>query len=127
LETPGISIGYWNARKSPCCGALFGLELEQVLPVEGHLAAGHLVRRVPGEHLRERALARAVRPHDGVHLARVHGEVDAVEDLLVADGGRQILDIEHGVEPVWDVDDRAEAGGEMRASSVERRASRRLL
>jgi len=61
-----------------------------------HRAAGDLVGRVAGEHLGERALARAVRPHDGVHLAGVHGEGDPVEDLLVGDGGREVLDVEHG-------------------------------
>ena len=40
------------------------------------------------------ALARAVGAHDGVDLAAPHGEVDAPQDLLVADGGPQALDLQ---------------------------------
>ncbi len=43
---------------------------------------------------RQRGLARAVRAHDGVDLARRDREVDALEDLLAADGGPQVLDLE---------------------------------
>ena len=50
---------------------------EQILAVVEHLAAGHLVAVAAGQHLRQRALAGAVRPHDRVHLARLHREVDA--------------------------------------------------
>ena len=68
--------------------ALLRLHLEQILAVVGDRAAGDLVRRIPGEHLRERALARAVRPHDGVHFAR-RSTVRSMplQNLLVADGG----------------------------------------
>ena len=59
------------------------------------LAAGDLVRRVAGEDLGEGALAGAVGPHDGVDLPRVHGEVDAVQDLLLTDRGGQVLDRKH--------------------------------
>ena len=50
-----------------------------------------------GEHLGERALARAVRSHDGVDLARLHREVDALEDFLVADARVQVLDFQQVV------------------------------
>ena len=35
-----------------------------------------------GQRARQRALARPVRPHDGVHLARVHGEAQPLENVL---------------------------------------------
>ena len=35
---------------------------------------GHLIPRPPAEHIGQRRLARPVRPHDRMHLARVHGE-----------------------------------------------------
>src|SRR5436190_2116869 len=55
----------------------------------------------PGEDLRQRALARAVGAHYGVHLARPDLEVDAAQDLLacVAYLGVQVLDAEHGFHP----------------------------
>src|SRR5206468_5248528 len=40
------------------------------------------------------ALARAIRPHDGVHLAAVHRQVHALEDLSAFDRGVQVLDLE---------------------------------
>ena len=82
FDTPGISTGYWNARKIPCCARTSGSSVEQVLPSYVTVPLGDLVRRMTREHLRERALAGPVRSHDGVHLARVHGEVDPAEDLL---------------------------------------------
>ena len=82
VATPGISSGYWKARNRPRGGALVGLHVEQVLAVEQHLACGRLVVRLAGEHIGERRLARAVRPHDRVHLARVHREVETLRISL---------------------------------------------
>ena len=62
-------------------GALVGIHVEQILAVVEDLAAGDFVAGMPGQRAGERALARAVGPHDGVHFARVHREVDAAEDL----------------------------------------------
>ena len=59
-----------------------------------HLAVGDRVQFASGEHLRERALAGAVRPHDGVHFARVDGEVDALENFAVANRRVQVFDFE---------------------------------
>jgi hypothetical protein len=64
-------------------GTRVGIHLEQVLALEQNLAAGDDVFRVAGQRARERALAGAVGPHDGVHLAFVHVKVDPPEDLLV--------------------------------------------
>ena len=48
-----------------------------------------------GQHLRQRALAGAVRTHDGVHLAGVDREIDALEDLLVAGARVKVSDFQH--------------------------------
>ncbi len=74
--------------------ALFGVELEQVLAVVSDGAARNLIKVAAGEDLGERALARAVGAHDGVHLACVHGKGDALENFTVADGGVKIVDFE---------------------------------
>ena len=47
-------------------------------------ATEHLVAGPAHDHVRQRRLAGAVGTHHGVHLARRHREVDAVEDLLAA-------------------------------------------
>ena len=95
VATPGISSGYWNARNTPLAARSSGSIAEEVLAVEQDLAVGHLVAGLAGQHIGERRLARAVRAHDGVHLALVHGEVETLEDLLAVDGDVQVLDFEH--------------------------------
>ena len=57
LLTPGISTGYWKARKMPSRARSSGRHLQQVLALVEHLAAGHLVELAAGQHLRQRALA----------------------------------------------------------------------
>jgi len=78
-------------------GALVGVGLGDVLAVEDDLALGHLEVRVTHDDVGERRLARPVRPHEGVDLALADREVDALEDLLVARLGVEVLDLEHGV------------------------------
>ena len=52
------------------------------------------------QHLGQRALARAVGPHDRVHLAGVHRQIDALEDLLVAGAMRtEALNFQHRAHP----------------------------
>ena len=58
-------------------------------------ALAHLIPRPPGEHVGERRLARAVRPHDRVHLARGHVQRHAVQDRLVGDGRVEVGDLKH--------------------------------
>ncbi len=62
-------------------GALVGLELEDALAVEEDLALGDLVGGVAHQRVGEGRLPRSVRSHDGVHLVRAHGQVDALDDL----------------------------------------------
>ena len=50
---------------------------------------------MPGQRARKRALAGAVRAHDGVHFAGVHVQVDPLQDLLAFDLDLEILDIKH--------------------------------
>ena len=95
LLTPGISTGYWKARKTPSRARSSGSRSSRSLPSKSDLALGHLVGVAAGEDAGQRALAGAVGPHDGVDLAGVDREVDAAEDFLVVHAGVQILDFEH--------------------------------
>ena len=75
--------------------ALVGAELGHVLAVEDDRAARDLVARVAHQGVRERRLARAVRPHDRVHLVRADREVDALDDLgAVVETDVKILQLE---------------------------------
>jgi len=77
-------------------GALFRREFQQVFSLEDDRTLRHFVRAATGQHLGERALARAVGAHDGVDLAGLNREVDALENFLAGDDGVQITDFKHG-------------------------------
>ena len=68
--------------------------LQQVLTVEQDFAAGDLIARLAGDDVAERRLAGAVRPHDGVDFALVHGERKPVENFTLLDTDLQIFDLE---------------------------------
>ena len=76
-----------------------GGQVEQLLAVDGDRATGDRVVAPTHEHVRQRRLARAVRAHERVHLARAHLEVDAAQDLLPRDGGVQVRDLQHAHRP----------------------------
>ena len=94
---PEISTGYWKAMKMPSQAASSGFMASRSLPSNSTSPWVTWIGLATGQHLRERALARAVRPHDGVHLAGIHLQVDALEDLVVFNFGVQILDFQHGI------------------------------
>jgi hypothetical protein len=75
----GVLEGEEDARAR----RLLGLHVQQLDAVEPRGAGQHLVGRVAAEHLGQRRLAGAVGAHDGVDLAGVHRQVQALEDLLV--------------------------------------------
>ncbi len=94
VATPGISSGYWKARNKPGGGALVRRHVEDVLAVELHFAGSRRVIGLAGEHISQRRLAGAVRAHDGVHLARIHGEVETLQNFLAVDFDVQVLDFQ---------------------------------
>ena len=75
-------------------GALVRRHAENALAVEQHVALGDFVVVLAGQHIGERRLARAVRPHDGRDLALLDGQRQAVEDFLVLDLDMQIFDFQ---------------------------------
>ena len=72
-------------------GALVRRHLEQVLALEQDLAAGDLIAGLAGDDVGQRRFAGAVRPHDRVDLALVHGERQPVENLTLLDTNLQIF------------------------------------
>ena len=91
-------VDAWNLdrilkrHEDPFARAIFGRELDEILAVVGDAATGDFNFGMAGQGARERALARAVRSHDGVDLALLHGQVDAAEDVFRAAADLQILD-----------------------------------
>ena len=75
-------------------GALVRRHLQQVLAPEQDFAAGDFIAGLAGDDVRQRRFAGAVRPHDRVHLARVHRQRQPVEDLTLLDTNLQIFDFE---------------------------------
>ena len=84
--------GILERQKNAFARAIFGRHGQQVLAAIDHLAAGDDVQLAPCQHLRQRAFAGAVRPHDGVDLAGINGEIDALQNFPIANRGVQILD-----------------------------------
>ena len=64
-----MATGRWKARNSPARARWCGVHRQQVLPVQLDPPAGDLVTGVAHDGEPERALARAVRAHQGVDLA----------------------------------------------------------
>src|SRR5207249_2677349 len=72
-------------------GAFVRAQLEDVSAAPRHLAAGDHVRGMAHQRIGERRLARAVRAHDRVDLARPNLEVDAPQNLALSVGdGRDL-------------------------------------
>ena len=84
METPGISTGYWKARKTPCAARSSGARASRSRPCRD-LSGGDVVAFPPGENVGQRALSRAVRSHDRVHFAGIDLEVDPPRDFAPAD------------------------------------------
>src|SRR5690606_35483738 len=78
-------------------GALLRLQLQQGLAVELDRAGGDLVAVAAGEDVAKGRLAGAVGAHDGVHLARLDLQREALEDFLAGDAGVEVFDLEHGI------------------------------
>ena len=83
-------------EEEPALGALLGLEVEKILALVCDAPGRHLVAFAPGEHVAQAALARAVRPHDRVHLAGPDHEVHPVEDRIAVHGDVETGDFEKG-------------------------------
>ena len=71
LLTPGISTGYWKARKTPARARSSGFISRRSAPLKSDGAAGDFVFAAPGQHLGQGAFAAAVGAHDGVDFAGV--------------------------------------------------------
>src|SRR5215218_2244105 len=93
-------VGYRDARhlarilereEHPQLGPPVGLELEYILTLEGNRTVSHLIAGMPQEHVRERALPRAVGAHDRMDLTLADLEIQALHNLVAIDLNPQIL------------------------------------
>ena len=83
-----------KGHEQPFAGRVFRLHLQQVFAVKGDGAGADRVTFAPGQHLGQRALAGAVRTHDGMHLSRIHREVNSLQDLVAIHTRVQVFDFE---------------------------------
>ena len=77
----------------PC--PVFRVQLQQVLAVIDHPARRHLVAVPARQDRRQRALAAAVRAHDGVDFAGIDPQVDAFENLFALHPGGEVLNFQY--------------------------------
>jgi len=75
-------------------GALVRLHGEKVATVKQHFARGRLIVFLTGQHVSECRLARAVRAHDGVNLARIDRKIETFENFFAVDLDVQVLDFQ---------------------------------
>ncbi len=73
-----------EGEEDPLAGPLLRRHGQEVLALVADASAGDLVGLPSGEDLRERALARPVRPHDGMDLAEPHLQVDPLQNFVSA-------------------------------------------
>ncbi len=92
MVTPGISIGYWNARKSPLRARSSGSSPRMFSPSMSTSPRRDGVVGMAAEHFRERAFAGAVRPHDGVDFPSLDFQAQAADDFLSGHIHMQIVD-----------------------------------
>src|SRR3989304_5809502 len=71
------------------------VHLEEVFSFIRYGSPGHGIDIPSGKHCCERAFSGAVGTHNRVHLARVHPEVDASQDLIAVDAGMQVSNLKH--------------------------------
>ena len=83
-----------ECQKDAFASRVFSFHGEEVFAVIKNLAVGYVVCFAPCQHLRERTLAGAVRAHDGMHLSRVHGEVNSLQDLVIINLNVQVLNFQ---------------------------------
>ena len=76
--------GVLKRQKNPCAGTSLWAHLQQIVALIEHLAGGDMIVRSPGQHLRQRTLARPIGAHYGMDLASVHREIDAAQDLVTS-------------------------------------------
>ena len=90
--------GVLEGQEDPRPGALVGLQVQEALAVELHLAGGGLVPGVARQYLGQRALSGAVGAHDGVDLTLAQGQVDPLEDrqILLGHLGVETGDLQNG-------------------------------
>jgi hypothetical protein len=81
----------------PVALAVVDRPVGHLLALEGDRAVERPVRVDPAQHLHQSGLPRAVLAADGVHLAALHLEVDAVERLHAAEVLHDALHREYGV------------------------------
>ncbi len=83
-----------EGQEHPHPGALLDRQFQQVLPLEPHLAASHLIAGMAHDDIGQRALAGAVGSHQGVGLTQANAQVHPFEDGLSRDRCAQVLDLE---------------------------------
>lgn len=78
-------------------GAFFRRQVEKILAVELHAACADLIAVSTGQYIAQRGLTRAIGTHDGVYLAGLDVQRQALEDVFAGDAGVEVVDCEHGI------------------------------
>src|SRR5438105_126882 len=83
-----------KGEKQTSSRALVRPELKEVFAIHQHSPARHAIVRIAGNDLCQRAFARAVWTHDGMHFACPNGEAEIADDLALPNRNAQIVDLQ---------------------------------
>src|SRR5690606_27938097 len=86
--------GILEAEKESRTGALIGFHLQKIFAVEINPAGSDLITRMARQSIGQRALSRTVGTHEGVDLAALDLQRNALEDLVSLYFDVEILDFE---------------------------------
>src|SRR3954468_353711 len=83
-----------KCQKNSLASPFLGRKLQQILAVAAHSSLRHFISLAAHQHLRQRALARAILAHDGMDLAGFDGEINAFENIATtrsSDAGVEVI------------------------------------
>src|SRR5437868_7035710 len=83
-----------KGEKQTSSRALVRPELKQVFAIHQHSPARHAIVRIAGNDLCQRAFARAVWTHDGMHFACPNGEAEIADNLALPNRNAQSVDLQ---------------------------------
>src|SRR5262249_20358262 len=87
--------GILKGEKNTLTRAFLGVHLQQIRSLVNHLARSDIITVAPRQDCRQRAPAAAVWAHDGMDLARVDRQADALEDLLFLHARVEVFDFKY--------------------------------
>src|SRR5271166_3969248 len=84
-----------KGKENACARPLVWAKRQKIGALVDHFAFSYLIARLGRQDARQRALARTVRAHDRMNLARLEREIDTLQNLAaIGDAGMKVADFQ---------------------------------